>query len=157
MEYEYFSQRGMEDKLQEFIRMINNKERGGFNAMLAPRLVAADWEQRCCTLAYYAEPWMSNPAGITHGGILSAAADLTMGMLSIYLAQGNGITPSASISLNYLLPVPLEKDFLVTATADHIGRHLNQFTCSIVSATEPDKPCVTAIGTYYVHKLYKEK
>ena len=130
MEYEYFSQRGMEDKLQEFILMINNKERGGFNAMLAPRLVAADWEQRCCTLAYYAEPWMSNPAGIT---------------------------PSASISVNYLLPVPLEKDFWVTATADHIGSHLNQFTCSIVSATEPDKPCVTAIGTYYVHKLYKEK
>ena len=37
MQQEYYSQAGMEQAIQELITKTINNERGGFNAMLAPR------------------------------------------------------------------------------------------------------------------------
>lgn len=153
MQTEYFSQEGIEQTIEMLMQRIQKKERGGFNAMLSPRLVSADWEKKSCTLAFRAEEWTSNPVGIVHGGILCAAADLSMGTLSIYLAQGSGITPSVSISIHYLRAVPLGEEFLVTVMADHIGRRINQLSCTIAASSAPHIPCVTAIGTYYVSEL----
>lgn len=42
MQQEYYSQAGMEQAIQELITKTINNERGGFNAMLAPRLVTVD-------------------------------------------------------------------------------------------------------------------
>ena len=93
MQQEYYSQAGMEQAIQELITKTINNERGGFNAMLAPRLVTVDWAAKSCTLAFHPLEWMSNPAGVTHGGILSSIADLAMGMLSIFSAHGAHVTP----------------------------------------------------------------
>ena len=130
MQQEYYSQAGMEQAIQELITKTINNERGGFNAMLAPRLVTVDWAAKSCTLAFHPLEWMSNPAGVTHGGILSS--------------------PTANISINYLRPVPLQQDFYVTSTIDHMGRRLNQTHCTMYLPNAPEKPCVTAVGTYYV-------
>lgn len=150
MQQEYYSQAGMEQAIQELITKTINNERGGFNAMLAPRLVTVDWAAKSCTLAFHPSEWMSNPAGVTHGGILSSIADLAMGMLSIFSAHGAHVTPTANISINYLRPVPLHQDFYVTSTIDHMGRRLNQTHCTMYLPNAPEKPCVTAVGTYYV-------
>ena len=123
MQQEYYSQAGMEQAIQELITKTINNERGGFNAMLAPRLVTVDWAAKSCTLAFHPLEWMSNPAGVTHGGILSSIADLAMGMLSIFSAHG---------------------------AIDHMGRRLNQTHCTMYLPNAPEKPCVTAVGTYYV-------
>ena len=128
MQQEYYSQAGMEQAIQELITKTINNERGGFNAMLAPRLVTVDWAAKSCTLAFHPLEWMSNPAGVTHGGILSSIADLAMGMLSIFSAHGAH----------------------VTSTIDHMGRRLNQTHCTMYLPNAPEKPCVTAVGTYYV-------
>lgn len=92
---EYFSQKGMEAALQQLADKISSNERGSFNAMLAPQLVSADYENRSCTLCFTPEDWMSNPAGVVHGGILCSAVDLAMGFLSLYFARDtvSGITP----------------------------------------------------------------
>lgn len=150
---EYFSQAGMQQAMELLTDGINNKERGGFNAMLAPRLVAVDWAAKSCTLAFHPVEWMSNPAGITHGGILSSIADLSMGMLSIFSSHGARVTPTVNISINYLRPVPLQQDFYVTSVIDHMGRRLNQTRCTMYLPESPEKPCVTAVGTYYVPEM----
>lgn len=49
---EYFSQKGMEAALQQLADKISSNERGSFNAMLAPQLVSADYENRSCTLCF---------------------------------------------------------------------------------------------------------
>lgn len=49
MQQEYYSQAGMEQAIQELITKTINNERGGFNAMLAPRLVTVDWAAKSCT------------------------------------------------------------------------------------------------------------
>ena len=103
MQQEYYSQAGMEQAIQELITKTINNERGGFNAMLAPRLVTVDWAAKSCTLAFHPLEWMSNPA-----------------------------------------------DFYVTSTIDHMGRRLNQTHCTMYLPNAPEKPCVTAVGTYYV-------
>ena len=73
-----------------------------------------------------------------------------MGMLSIFSAHGAHVPPTANISINYLRPVPLQQDFYVTSTIDHMGRRLNQTHCTMYLPNAPEKPCVTAVGTYYV-------
>ena len=85
---EYFSQKGMEAALQQLADKISSNERGSFNAMLAPQLVSADYENRSCTLCFTPEDWMSNPAEVVHGGNLCSAADLAMGYLRLYFAAG---------------------------------------------------------------------
>ena len=42
MQTEYFSQEGIEQTIEMLMQRIQKKERGGFNAMLSPRLVSAD-------------------------------------------------------------------------------------------------------------------
>lgn len=150
MELEYFSPAGMEETIRQIVDKIDKNERGSFNAMLAPRLQAVSWEDKSCTLLYRTVDWMSNPIGIAHGGVLCAIADLSMGTLSKYYAKDVAITPTVSINLNYLRPVPLEGEVLVVSAIDHAGRRLNQLHCTIYNTAEPDKPCITATGTYFV-------
>lgn len=149
---EYFSQKGMEAALQQLADKICSNERGSFNAMLAPQLVSADYENRSCTLCFTPEDWMSNPAGVVHGGILCSAADLAMGFLSLYFARDtvSGITPTVNMSINYLRPVPMSGPFYLTAAIGHAGRRLNQTDCTIYLPGTPEKPCVTAVGTYFI-------
>ena len=128
---EYFSQKGMEAALQQLADKISSNERGSFNAMLAPRLQAVSWEDKSCTLLYRTVDWMSNPIGIAHGGVLCAIADLSMGTLSKYYAKDVAITPTVSINLNYLRPVPLEGEVLVVSAIDHAGRRV-KYSSSMV-------------------------
>ncbi len=59
---EYFSQKGMEAALQQLADKISSNERGSFNAMLAPQLVSADYENRSCTLCF-TQPGQGGPRG----------------------------------------------------------------------------------------------
>lgn len=152
MELEYYSQAGMEQTLRLFVEKINRGERGGFNTLLSPRFVSADWQSKSCTLAYHPKDWMSNPAGVIHGGILSSVVDLSMGFISIYVNKEIEMTPTVSLTTNYLRPVPMDRDFYVVSSIDHTGRRLNQLHCAVYTEGEPDKPCVTASGTYFVER-----
>ena len=140
----------MEEAIRRSIELIGEKECGSFDAMLAPRLIAVNHEGKSCTLASHIADWMSNPIGIAHGGVLCAIADLSMGTLSKYYAKAATFTPTISIHLNYLRPVPLDGEIIVVSSIDFSGRRLNQLHCTIYHAARPDKPCVTATAAYFV-------
>lgn len=40
--------------------------------------------------------------------------------------------------------------FYLTAAIGHAGRRLNQTDCTIYLPGAPEKPCVTAVGTYFI-------
>lgn len=93
---------------------------------------------------------MSNPIGIAHGGVLCAIAIFLMGHAEQYYAKAATFTPTISIHLNYLRPVPLDGEIIVVSSIDFSGRRLNQLHCTIYHAARPDKPCVTATAAYFV-------
>ncbi len=140
----------MEEAIRRSIELIGEKECSSFDAMLAPRLIAVNHEGKSCTLSYHIADWMSNPISIAHGGVLCAIADLSMGTLSKYYAKAATFTPTISIHLNYLRPVPLDGEIIVVSSIDFSGRRLNQLHCTIYHAARPDKPCVTATAAYFV-------
>ena len=140
----------MEVAMRRIVEQIGEKECDSFDAMLAPRLIAVNHEEKSCTLSYHIAGWMSNPIGIAHGGVLCAIADLSMGTLSKYYAKAATITPTVSIHLNYLRPVPLDGEIIVVSAIDLAGRRLNQLHCTIYHAARPNKPCVTATAAYFV-------
>lgn len=123
----------MEEAIRRSIELIGEKECGSFDAMLAPRLIAVNHEEKSCTLSYHIADWMSNPIGIAHGGVLCAIADLSMGTLSKFYAKAATITPTVSIHLNYLRPVPLDGEIIVVSSIDF------STSCTAPSTMQPDR------------------
>mgnify|MGYP002626723233 CR=1 FL=1 len=77
---------------REFKDRICQSEEPTFNRMLNPDFLELDFENRTLTLAYDFTYWIRNQVGIMHGGIIGAAADIAMGVLT-YTFSGKKMPP----------------------------------------------------------------
>lgn len=96
---------------------------------------------------YHTDPWMSNPNGVTHGGMVAAILDTSMGMTST--CYYHVLTPTISMNVNYCLPVPLNADILVKARLVRAGRTSAQLMAEMYLPGEPDKVLATSTGVYH--------
>ena len=117
--------------------------------MVIPRFVACDYETKTLELAYETKPWMRNPANILHGGLAAMMLDNTMGILSHCFVHGAGITPTITMEVAYLLPVPIGTELHVRARATHTGRAINNLMAEAWAAETPGKLALTASGAFY--------
>lgn len=117
------------------------------NLRFCPTLESCDGNQRCATFRFHTYPWMSNPMGVTHGGIVTAILDASMGVLCT--AFYNQMTPTITMTTNYCLPVPLNADVLVQVQVSHTGGTSAQLSARMYAADELRKPLATASGVYY--------
>jgi uncharacterized protein (TIGR00369 family) len=108
--------------------------KGRINAMMQPRYVSSDPAAHSLTLAYPVLDWELNPFEILHGGIIAAAMDSTMGILS-YILSGC-LAPTVNLNLSFLRPLQPGDELLVTARALHVGRSLIQLTAEASSAKD---------------------
>lgn len=78
--------------------------------------------------------WTRNGFGITFGGALAAAADLTMnGAMLSTLPAGTAFAP-LDLKMNFLRPVrPGDGDVTVRATVTHRGRSIGMVTCELLN------------------------
>lgn len=117
------------------------------NLRFCPTPLACDGPGRTVVLSFRTYPWMSNPMGVTHGGIVAAILDSSMGMLcyGIYGAM----TPTITMTTNYNRPVPLETEVLVRARATYPGNSSCQLTAEMYLPGQEDAPLATATGAYH--------
>lgn len=107
-----------------FIRACQDSgKRENFNDWLCPVFVSCDEEKKEIVLQYEIQPWMANPYQIVHGGIITACADLSMGLLTRFLKR-TGDCVTVQISTSYMRPIPAHGFFRVRAEAEKTGRHL---------------------------------
>jgi len=92
---------------------------------------------------------MRNPANILHGGLTAMMLDTTMGTLSRCYVRGEGITPTITMEVSYLLPIPIGSTLHVRAHASHTGRAVNNLTAEAWVASTPGKLAATASGAFY--------
>ena len=90
------------------------------NDMLAPRFFACDAAAKSLTLEFPPQDWMLNSKSTLHGGVISTALDMTMGILSRYC---KGVEDVSTVTLNvHFLRAGLEgRAFRVRAQAEKIG------------------------------------
>lgn len=117
-----------------------------FSARLRSEIVDCDAERQWLTLRFATKPWMQNPGGVVHGGILSSMFDIAMGCTSMALA---GVyNPTVHLSVSFLSPGPLNDALLVTATATRVGRTFTQLTAEMV-VESTGVCCATATGIFF--------
>ena len=141
-------QAGMERAIRDYLARLAQNSDGTFNGMLAAHLTGCDYEKRTLTLQVDTKTWMENPSGVVHGGVSAAMLDMTMGTLARYFS-GGGMTPTVSMTVNYLHPVPVNARVFLQAELSMQGFTLCYASGKLWAEESPDSLLCTATGVYY--------
>jgi len=151
MVWKEVTQEELERGLKETCARLIEMSKGTVWADMRPELVSCDVNERTCVVAFEVQPWMGNPVGVLHGGMMATAMDIAMGMGTIFWSDGC-FTPSISLQVNYARPVPLGKRLLVRGKVDHAGRTMCCASGTAWAEDTPDKTAATATGVYFVDR-----
>ncbi len=126
----------------------------GLNVRFCPTLVECDGPGRTALLSIRTYRWMSNPIGMTHGGMVTAILDSSMGILCA--AQYGVITPTITMTTNYLRPVPLDRELHIRVRCTYPGGGSAQLNAEMYLAGDLTSPLATASGVYYTAHAGKQ-
>ena len=116
------------------------------NTNLNPRLVGCDGPKLQLELAFDTKPWMTNPRGVVHGGIIAVLLDNSMGTTCSTLC--GQVTPTISLNINYARPVPLNRTVVVRTQMMMLGRTSSQVSAQLYLPEEPERILVFGTGIY---------
>lgn len=97
------------------------------------------------------DPSMSNPLGIVHGGITAALLDTCMGV-TCSAQCGRAATPTVTLTVNYVRPVPLDAQLRVRTRTVRIGRSTGQLSAEVPPADHPEEILATATGVFSIRR-----
>lgn len=117
------------------------------NLRFCPTLECCDGPARSITFRFRTYGWMSNPMGVTHGGMIAAILDASMGTLCASLYHV--MPPTITMTTNYCRSVPLDTEVLVKVHATYPGGTSCQLTAEMYLPGELSDPLATATGVYY--------
>ena len=124
------------------------------NLRFCPTVESCDGPSRCAQLRFHTYPWMANPMNVTHGGMISAILDASMGVLCFGLY--GVMTPTITMTTNYCRPVPLDTDILVRVRLSYPGGTSAQLSADMYLSTDLTVPLATATGVYYTAQADKK-
>ena len=93
------------------------------NDLMEPRFISCDAVSRTLHVAFAVQEWELNPTGTMHGGLLTAAMDMSMGVLARYCLRPRQAS-TVQLSVNFLRPVQPEQEFHVCAQVDKAGQRI---------------------------------
>ena len=143
------SQEGMERAFRHYFDWMRLECDGTFNAMLDAQFVSCDYEKKTVLVALDTKPWMTNPTSMVHGGITASVLDFTMGLLARFSTTGY-MTPTVSMEVSYLRPMPLGERVMAEAEITMAGFSLCHATAKAWTESAPEKLVATAAGSYFV-------
>ena len=147
MQEQFITQEKVERFLSKCIQWTNEAAVGSLINGLHPRLDSYDIATNSAITSYPTSEWGKNPNGVIHGGIIASMLDTAMGSLTSCVAGKN--TPTISLQISYLCPVPLGDRFVARA---HITKCGNTVIYTIAEAwmeSRPDTLVATAQGIYH--------
>ncbi len=125
------------------------------NLRFCPTVESCDGPSRSVVFRFHTYNWMANPMGVTHGGIISAILDASMGTLCV--AFYDVLTPTITMTTNYCRPVPLNTEVLVRVRVSHTGGTSAQMAAEMYLPGEDHLPLATTTGVYYTAHAKKEQ
>lgn len=114
-------------------------------------LVDEDGPDGSLLFACHTDPSMYNPLGIVHGGITASLLDTCMGV-TCSAQCGRAATPTVTMTVNYVRPVPLDAELRVRTRTVRIGRTTGQLSAEVFPAGRPDEVFATATGVYAIRR-----
>lgn len=144
-------QAGMERAFTQYFEDVKTQCSGTLNPMLDAHLLSCSREQQTLTVWAEPQPWMANPGGILHGGIIAAYMDVVMGLLCRY-CSGGYMPVSIHVDVDYLRAVPIQGKIIVEARINHLGSSLCAAEAKLWAFDQPQRLLATAGGTYSIGK-----
>ena len=90
-----------------------------------------------------------SPAGVTHGGVISAFVDFSMGAALFTQLQKGERTSTIEFKINYLSPVKLGEKIYCDAKVKFKGKSHAVLECHVFR--EEGKDVAFAVGTYNIY------
>ena len=137
-----------QEKMEETVRSelaVRGEKGGEICSMLVLEFAGCDAAKGELTLRNTAPASGANPAGNLHGGIITWLMDSAMGLLSRGYT-GYERTVTMDIHVNFLRPVHIGDEIMITGRITHCGRQIIN-VCS--EAVVDDRICATADGIFY--------
>lgn len=72
-----------------------------------------------------------------------------MGFVAFCLLPSEGFAPTIQMQTEYLYPIYLEKELIVTVSVSSVNRSMTHLRCEIAHAGHETPVCVSATGIYY--------
>lgn len=141
-----------ENKLLHFQKLSASLR--GLVRDLAPEAVNWDVDAMELTLLFHPNEGMANPAGKLHGGTIATIFDNGLGVLAASFADG-AFTPTVSMSLEYLRPVPITDMLFLHGKIVKLGRSMIHMRGELLSAPAGGKVYATASAIFAIHDTYK--
>lgn len=114
-------QQTMDQEMRAAVEEVYEKQAGRVNDLMRPKFVGCSDEDRTVTIAFPVLEWELNRVGFMHGGIIGAAFDCTLGILTRYYSRLN-FSPTIGLETTFIKPIPSEDEFLITGRIVSAGR-----------------------------------
>lgn len=139
----------MELSLRGFIDQLNFGAPGSIDEGMALRFESCDIGEMSLVASFVGQPWMQNPVGNVHGGIIGTAFDEAIGTLAFFSA-GDRMAPTVSLQVSYIRPVPLERRVFIRSWVTSSGKTLINAMAEAWLDGEEDSLVATATASYFV-------
>lgn len=134
--------------LQDKATRVRREYAHSINGAISPNFVSWDAESLTYTCSFEIKPEYANPMGILHGGLTAYMLDTAMGHLCSAYAET--LTPTITMNVSYMLPVPIDCPLFIRATLNRMGSTVAYLTATAFNQDSPQKPLVSASGAYMV-------
>ena len=113
------------------------EERLQLNDMLGPQFCGCSADDNWLTLSFQTQEWMRNPGGTLHGGMLTAAMDMTLGMLARFSRKTHKVV-TVQLSVNFMRPIKIGEAFRVYAKVERAGSRVVFLSGKAYALTEKE-------------------
>lgn len=138
------------------ISYITKERADTINSMFSPEVAVCNPDIPELTLCFPITGKMLNTSGIAHGGVVSMAYDITMGTMARWFQNGR-MSPTLSMSFEFIKPVPAESRLMLRARPVAVGRHTIDFSCEGWLETDPETIVNRAAGRFFIYKAIEQK
>ena len=140
-------QQQMEQALRASAKMAAETYAGTINGWMPPRFESCDVESGTYICSFAMRREYANPSGVVlHGGLSGVVFDTAMGHLARFYC--GHMTPTISLTINYLRPTPVDRPLYVRVHMDKPGHVTHYLSAEAFTADAPDKILATASGVY---------
>ncbi len=146
----------MREAMELFAQRVPLEAPNTFSGQMTPVLVDCDAQAKMVTYSFATQPWMRNPGGAVHGGVIAEALSMTMNALAWYYA-GMKHNPAISIQISYPRPALVGQPMLVRATAVHAGKNMAYIAVQAWQGDREDKPFAAGSGVNYTAAAQEEE
>lgn len=127
------SQEKMGEYIEKTLYENNIEQKDSINGLMKSQIEVYSFEEQFMTFRFPMMPWQVNRAGFLQGGLVAVAFDMVVSAVARFFTETHYI-PTVSLDINYLKPVNIGDDLLVTAKVISLGKRISHYTLEGKSA-----------------------